>query len=199
MTTSQPGDRFPGRTAGVVAAVLGAVVAGAVLAACSSSTTASTTTSTAASASTTTTAAAGSTTTSVPASGVSNLPVTDAVRADLVAARAAQLGIAPSTFTGLTPGDTYYAYDHTTGTYWAAGQMAVPGTDAAPGTDLYKAQVASQDNGSYLLFIQPSGGQWEAPTPVGASGPDTPCPLTVPAGVLQAWGWPAGSCRPAHY
>jgi len=197
MTTSDHRRRTPVRTARALAL---ATVAGLALAACSSSSSSGTTT-TVAPATTSSTgvpASTATTATTVPASGVANLQVTDAIRAQLVAARAAQLGIAPSTFTGLTPGDTYYAYDATTMTYWAAGQMAVPGTQAAPGTDLYTAQVAGQDEGSYLVFSRPSGGAWTV-TPSGAVGPGTPCGVTVPAEVVQAWGWPAGSCRPAHY
>jgi hypothetical protein len=134
-----------------------------------------------------------------PGSTAQNLPVTDAVRAELVAARAAGLGIAPSSYTGLTPGDTYYAFDPSTGTYWAAAQMQVPDTNSPVGSDVYKAQVASQDDGSYVLFAKTAGGTWTA-TNDGSAGPGTaPCPVPVPAAVLQAWGWPAGSCRPAHY
>ena len=126
--------------------------------------------------------------------------MTDAVRTQLIAARAAQLGIAPSTFTGMAPGTTYYAFDSATNTYWAAGSMAVPNPATMPATDsdLYKAQVSSQDAGAYLVFSQPSGGSWTA-TGVGSTGPDSPCAATVPAGVAAAWGWPTGSCRPAGH
>jgi hypothetical protein len=56
--------------------------------------------------------------------------------------------------------------------------------------------VSSQDDGAYLLFTGASPTSW---TPVndglgGVGG--TPCPLAIPAGVLAAWNWAAGSCRP---
>jgi hypothetical protein len=176
------------RLAGQVTAGAVVAVAGLTLAACSGPNSASPT------------AAAPVTSTSVgnaPASSVANLPMTDAVRARLVAARAAQIGVAPSTFSGLAPGDTYYAFDPSTNTYWAAARMALPSSgDSSPGTDFYKAGVAGQDDGSYLVFTQPRGGMWTVTT-VGASGPHSPCPLTVPPGVVTAWGWPLASCRPA--
>jgi hypothetical protein len=58
--------------------------------------------------------------------------------------------------------------------------------------------VASQDDGAYLLFVRPQGGAWTvydvglAGTPAGSA-----CPATVPSAVLELWGWPPGSCRPA--
>jgi len=194
MTTSTSLLRSLARAAPVGATL---TVAALTLAACSSSSSTTATTATTAPSASSTTA------TSAPAPGstAQNLPVTDAVRAELVAARAAALGIAPSSFTGLTPGDTYYAYDPSTGTYWAAAQAQpqVPATQPAQGSDIYKAQVSSQDDGSYLLFTKPTGGSWTA-TNDGTAGPSpAPCPVAVPAAVAQVWGWPAGSCRPAHY
>lgn len=121
------------------------------------------------------------------------------MRQSLVAARAAQLGIAPSTFNGLAPGSTYYAFDGPTNTYWAAAAMDVPTGNAPVGSDLYKAQVASQDDGAYLLFSQPAGSSTWTVYQDGAVGPNTPCAVTVPASVVAVWGWPAGSCRaPGH-
>jgi len=192
------------RQVGPVGVVGVLVVAAVALAACSSSSSSSTTTSppptTASSTSSTSSTGVQSSTssTAAAASGAENLPVTDAIRSQLVAARAAQVGVAPSTYTGLVPGSTYYALDTVTGTYWAAGQTAVPSTVANPGTDLYKAQVASQDDGSYLVFSKQGGGSWTV-TPVGSSGPYSTCGVAVPAAVVAAWGWPAGSCRaPGH-
>jgi hypothetical protein len=175
-------------------------VAALALAGCSSSSS-STPTSAAPATTAPTSVPSSSTSAAAPGSTAQNLPVTDAVRSELVAARAASLGIAPSSYTGLTPGDTYYAYDPSTGTYWAAAQVQpqVPSTPAAPGTDIYKAQVSSQDDGSYVLFMKTSGGTWTA-TNDGTSGPPpVPCPVAVPAAVAQVWGWPSGACRPARY
>jgi|GEM_PF-561804 len=175
-----------------------ALAAGAVgLAACSSSTTAPTTSAPTPVTAGSTTSTASSTTapTTVPPPAVQNLPVTDAVRAQLVAARAAQVGVPPSTYTGLAPGTTYYAFDHATGTYWAGAATALPATNAPVGSDLYKAQVAGQDDGSYLLFAMPSGGAWTV-SPVGLSGTTSPCTVPVPPAVVQVWDWPHGACRP---
>ena len=182
-------------------------VAALALAACSSSssstaTTATTATTAAAPSTTATTGQSGSgSSTSAPAPGskAQNLPVTDAIRTELVAARAAAIGVAPSNFKGLAPGTTYYAYDPSTGTYWAAAQVMPQVSAGQPdqGSDLYKAQVASQDAGSYQLFMKTSGGSWTS-TDVGGP-PSQPCPVALPAAVAQAWGWPAGSCRPSSY
>jgi len=94
----------------------------------------------------------------------------------------------------LTPGLTYYAYDRSSQTYWAGAQLA-PASSSDPSNPT-RAQVASQDDGSYYIFTQPRGGGWSAHA-TGASGPDTPCPIAVPAAVTAVWGWTAGTCRPA--
>jgi len=107
-----------------------------------------------------------------------------------VAAGAALNSLPASDYTGLRPGETYYAYDATTATYWA-GAGLVPSASSTP------AQVATQDDGAYLLFDRLPGGTWKA-YDVGLAG--TPegsaCPATVPVAILRLWGWPSGSCRP---
>ena len=183
--------------------VLGAVALGAgmTLAACSSSPDAansSSTTTTAAATSSTTSSSSSTTSSSTSTTGTSsqaaNQTVTTAIRSQLVAAGAAINNIPVGEYTGLTPGLTYYALDHTTGTYWAAAQLVpAPSSNSNAPT---QAQIASQDDGSYYLFTQPPGKGWTAYAD-GQTGPDTPCPITVPADVVQLWGWPAGSCRPA--
>ena len=171
-----------------------AIVVGALgLAGCSSGSTTSATT-TGAETSTTpvpvssTTLGPTSSTTSPP---TSNLVVTDALRSQLVAAGAAQHNLSPSDYTGLRAGETYYAYDATTHTYWAGASLD-PSPSSTP------AQVASQDDGAYLLFDRPQGGTWTV-YDVGLAGtPEgTACPTTVPSAILGLWGWPPGSCRPA--
>ncbi len=159
------------------------------LGACSAgpSNSARSTTSSVAPTSPTTTSA--TTTTAVPAT--SNLVVTDDIRSELVAAGAALNSLPPSAYTGLRPGETYYAYDSTTGTYWA-GAGLVPSSSSTP------AQVSVQDDGAYLLFDRPQNGSWKA-IDVGLAGtPDgTACPVTVPAAILRLWNWAPGSCRPS--
>jgi hypothetical protein len=122
-------------------------------------------------------------------SGPQNLLVTDDVRAQLVVAGAAMNSLSPADYVGLVPGETFYAYDPTLKTYWAGAALQ-------PSTSSMQAQVASQDDGSYVLFNKVAGGTWIA-RPVGLTGTaeGAPCPLTVPAGILKLWGWPAGSCR----
>ena len=130
------------------------------------------------------------TTTSV-LSQTSNVVVTDEVRAELVAAGAALNSLAPSDYTGLVAGETYYAYDATTKTYWA-------GAGLVPSPSSTQAQVSAQDDGAYLVFERPPGGSWKAYA-VGLAGTREggACPVTVPAAVLSLWNWPPQSCRPA--
>jgi hypothetical protein len=135
-----------------------------------------------------TTTAAASTTTASTAPAVQNLTVTDDLRAQLVAAGASLDGLSSSDYVGLQPGVTYYAFDPATQTYWAAG-----GLDPSPSS--MEAQVAAQDDGSYLLFSEPAGGAWTAEDDgLGGVG-GTPCPA-IPAAVVAVWGWSAGTCRP---
>jgi hypothetical protein len=168
------------------------VVAGALaLAACSSTSTTSSTSSTSR-----TTGATGSSTTSStgarPATAI-NVPVTDEVRSELVSAGSALNNIPASEFSGLAPGLTYYGLDRSTGVYWAGARLvAAPSSDPSNPT---QAQVSTQDEGSYYVFRQSPGGGWTAYAS-GNTGQDTPCPVTIPAAVLQMWGWPPASCRP---
>ena len=141
-----------------------------------------------------TTIAAGTTsTTSAASATAANLPVTDPMRTQLVAAASALQNIPVAQFSGLAPGLTYYGLDKTTGSHWAGARLV-----AAPvpqGATPSQAQVSTQDEGSYYVFRRPAGGTWIAYA-AGNTGPGTACPVTVPPGILQVWGWPAGSCRP---
>lgn len=172
-----------------------ALVAGALaLTACSSASSTSTTSST--SGASRTTGAAGSSTTSstgAPPTTAVNVPVTDQVRSELVSAGSAVNNIPASEFSGLAPGLTYYGLDRSTGVYWAGARLvAAPSSDPSTPT---QAQVSTQDDGSYYVFRQSPGGGWTAYAS-GNTGQDTPCPVTIPAAVLQVWGWSPGSCRP---
>jgi hypothetical protein len=172
---------------------IGLLAAGvALLAGCSSSPAPSSSTSTTAATTTTTTpptGTTGSSTTTTSATGVSNLSVTDELRSELLDAGAAHANLPPSDFTGLQPGTTYYAFDASTSTYWAAAGLV-------PSSSSTDAQVASQDDGSYLLFTSPKNGTWTVYSDgLGGRG-GTPCPVAIPVGVLQAWGWASGTCQP---
>jgi hypothetical protein len=119
-----------------------------------------------------------------------NLVVTSDVRSQLMQAGAALSGLPASAYTGLASGQTYYAYDPATATYWA-------GAGLLPSPSSPRAQVSAQDDGSYLLFHRPAGGAWTAQD-VGLAGiGGTRCPTSVPASVLAVWNWGAHSCRPA--
>jgi len=116
--------------------------------------------------------------------------VTDDIRSQLVAAGAALNSIPASDYTGLQPGETYYAYDPATQTYWA-------GAGLVPSPASMQAQVSVQDDGAYLLFQRSQSGSWKA-YDVGLAGtPDgTACPVAVPAAILGLWSWGPATCRP---
>jgi hypothetical protein len=169
---------------------------GLVMAGCSSpsdSSPSNSATSTSGSSTTTSTGGRPSTKTTNAAPAV-NMPITDQIRSQLVAAGAALNNIPVAQYSGLAPGLTYYAFDTSSHTYWAGARL-VPAPSSDPSNPT-RAQVASQDDGSYYVFTQPQGGSWTAHA-AGNVGPSTPCPVAVPASVLAVWGWPSGSCRPA--
>jgi len=117
-----------------------------------------------------------------------NVPVTDAVRQSLLEAGAALNKLPVSDYLGLAPGRTYYAYDSVTQTYWAGAALN-------PSPSSQQAQVAAQDDGSYLLFTRRANGGWTAQDDgLGGTG-GTPCPA-IPAAVVAVWNWASGTCRP---
>ena len=135
----------------------------------------------------TVTAPGGSSSTSQ--SQAQNLVVNQALRGQLVAAGAAMHQLPSSDYTGLIKGETFYAYDPATGIHWAGA-----GLKASPSST--KAQVGDQDDGAFLDFEQPPGGQWKA-YPAGIPGSTNySCAVTIPADVLAVWGWPSGTCHP---
>jgi hypothetical protein len=122
---------------------------------------------------------------------IKNLVVTTAVRAQLLAAGAALHHLPLKDYTGLVQGETYYAYDAATTTYWAGAALIASPTSV-------KAQVGNQDDGAYLDFTRPAGGSWSA-YDAGLPGSSSyTCAVTIPAGVVAAWGWAAGTCHPNH-
>jgi hypothetical protein len=128
------------------------------------------------------------TTTRKPAA--KSLVVTAEIRTQLLQTGAALHGLPASAFTGLMSGQTYYAYDPATATYWAGAKLV-------PSSSSLRAQVSVQDNGSYILFRRPADKAWTAQD-VGLAGiAGTKCTTSVPASVLTVWNWLARSCRPA--
>jgi hypothetical protein len=117
-----------------------------------------------------------------------NLPVTTAVSAALLQAGAALNSLQASDYTGLAPGETYYAYDAATSTYWAGAALL-------PSPSSMRAQVSVQDDGGYLLFDRPADGAWKA-RDVGLTGTEgSVCPVAVPRAILALWNWVPGACR----
>jgi hypothetical protein len=128
------------------------------------------------------------TATTVPAA--QDLAVTDQLQAELIQVVETEGGLPAGSYTGLVPGETYYAYDPSTDTYWAGAALV-------PSTASEQAQVSVQDDGSYHLFEQVGSGAWND-FEVGFTGIDnTACPVAVPPAVLALWGWAANTCRPA--
>ncbi len=117
-----------------------------------------------------------------------NLTVTAAMSAALLQAGAALNSLQASDYTGLAPGETYYAYDAMTSTYWAGAALV-------PSPSSMQAQVSVQDDGSYLLFSRSANGAWKAQD-VGVTGIDgSVCPVAVPPAILALWNWAPGTCR----
>jgi hypothetical protein len=127
-------------------------------------------------------AATTTTTTSTTPATVQNLTVTPAVRLALLAAAAAGHNLPVTDFTGLTKGDTYYAYDPAAQEYWAGAQLV-------PSHSSQAAQVSVQDDGAYDLFTKVSGGPWTAYNDGLGTQPDVVCAIVVPSSVRIAWGW----------
>jgi hypothetical protein len=169
--------------------IAAALLTGAVaLTACAgNSTTTVTKTTTVVSTAVATTSSSGSSTAAQPK--VENLVVDQTLRSQLVAAGAAMHQLPSSDYTGLIKGETYYAYDPTTGVYWAGAGLVASNTSL-------KAQVGDQDDGAFLDFERPVSGAWRA-YPAGIPGNSNySCAVTVPPAVLAVWGWPSGTCHP---
>jgi hypothetical protein len=116
--------------------------------------------------------------------------VTPSVRASLLAAGAASHQLPVSDYTGLAAGTTYYAYDPTTYTYYAAA-----GIDASPNS--LAAQVGDQDDGGYLLFTETNGAtSWKVYNDGLGGAEGSVCPITIPTAVLDVWSWKANSRYP---
>ena len=165
------------------------IALGAALAGCSGGAQRAASATTASSGVTAPPSSAAHTTTTTTPTGAQNLVVTDQLRAQLVAAGSALDHLSASDFTGLRAGETYYAYDAATQTYWAGAGLS-PSPNSTP------AQIASQDDGAYTVFTRTGSGAWSAYA-VGATGVEGgTCPTQVPADVLALWGWAPGSCRP---
>jgi hypothetical protein len=171
-------------TTHLIAVAVGLALAAAACGSSSSAASSSSTGGPAGSSATTTTG-----TTAPAAARARNLVVSGAVRAQLLAAGAAMHKLPVSDYTGLVHGETYYAYDPATKTYWAGAGLRASRSSI-------RAQVGDQDDGAYLVFERPADGHWRA-WPAGIPGSSQySCASTPPAAVLTVWGWAPGSCHP---
>jgi hypothetical protein len=123
--------------------------------------------------------------------GAKNLVATPAVKTQLLAAGAALHKLPVSDYTGLTKGDTYYAYDAGTKTYWAGTQLVASASSQ-------KAQIGNQDDGAYLIFRKAGSRPWKG-SETGAADTPASCQVKVPAAVIAVWGWAAGACHPRSF
>jgi hypothetical protein len=121
---------------------------------------------------------------------VHNLDVTPAVRASLLDAAAAYHHLPASDYVGLDTGTTYYAFDSTTNDYYAAAGLR-------PSPHSLAAQVGTQDDGAYNLFMRASGtSSWTVYNDGLGGAQGTRCPFVIPSAVLKVWNWKANTCYP---
>ena len=130
-----------------------------------------------------------STSASTTAAKARNLVASNAVRAELLAAGAALHQLPVKDYIGLVKRETYYAYDPSTGVYWAGAALSASPTSM-------KAQVGDQDDGAYLDFEKQPGGPWKAYDAGIPGNSHYSCAVKIPAAVVSAWDWAAGTCHP---
>ena len=119
-----------------------------------------------------------------------NLAVTPSVRQSLLGAGAKYHSLPSTDYVGLDAGTTYYAFDPTTNTYYAAA-----GLNSSPHS--LPAQVGTQDDGAYNLFTRVAGaGTWTVYSDGLGAAQGTKCPIVIPPSVLTVWNWKANSCYP---
>jgi hypothetical protein len=119
-----------------------------------------------------------------------NLVVTPAVRKSLFDADAAYHSYPPSDYRGLTPGVTFYAFDSQNDRYYAAAGII-------PNAKSIGAQVGTQDDGGYNLFVMKRGAtKWTIYDDGLGGAQDSICPLVIPAPVRKVWNWTMHPCYP---
>jgi hypothetical protein len=110
---------------------------------------------------------------------VQNLPVSNMVKNQLTSAYAAFHKYKATDVIGTAPNSVYYAYDPSSGTYWAMSGF-VPSQEAS-----YQVHVSMQDAGAFGWFSQKSGGNWQAHN--GSFPPWCHADQFFPSGVLAVW------------
>jgi hypothetical protein len=111
--------------------------------------------------------------------GVQNLPVSNTVKNQLTSAYVAFNKFKATDVIGTAPSSVYYAYDPSSGTYWAMSGF-VPSQEAS-----YQVHVSMQDAGAFGWFSQKSGGNWKARN--GSFPPWCHANQFFPSGVLAVW------------
>lgn len=179
----QPGDRSRvpiGRRKVAMIVIGGAAL---VMASCSSGgSTSPTTTSGAATTSSVASSSSSSgsaSTTSSSSPGIQNLPVSNTVKDQLTSAYVAFRNFKATDVIGTAPNSVYYAYDPSSGTYWAMSGF-VPSQEAS-----YQVHVSMQDAGAFGWFSQKSGGNWKAHD--GSFPPWCHADQFFPSGILVVW------------
>jgi hypothetical protein len=118
--------------------------------------------------------------------------LTRKIRHELLLARSNATHLPDDAFVRLYKGSAYYAIDNKTGIYWAAGSTV-------PNHDSERAEVYSQDEGAYTIFVLRLGREWKV-YDAGRDGPEArsgaQCPIKIPADVLEVWQWAPNTCDP---
>jgi hypothetical protein len=110
---------------------------------------------------------------------VQNLPVSNTVKNQLTSAYVAFHKYKTTDVIGTTPNSVYYAYDPSSGTYWALAGF-VPSQEAS-----YQVHVSMQDAGVFGWFSQKSGANWQAHN--GNFPPWCHADQFFPSSVLAVW------------
>jgi hypothetical protein len=121
-------------------------------------------------------------------STLQNVLLSDYVRAQLLVAEVKASGLPRTAFQGFTREQEHFSYDTATKTFWGGAQV-VPNVNSAA------AKRALSGAGSYLIFKQTNAQVVAKDWTVYKAGSGA-CPVAIPANVLTAWGWAAGTCRP---
>lgn len=129
-------------------------------------------------------------TTTTTARATQNLVVTPAVRASIFGAEAKYHQLPTKDYVGLAPGMTYYAFDPTNHTFYAAAGLVAS-------RHSLQAQIGTQDDGGYNLLTRRNGhATWRVYDDGLGGVEDSICPIKIPPSVLAVWNWRKGSCFP---
>jgi hypothetical protein len=98
----------------------------------------------------------------------------------LTAAFVAYTHLPAQDIAGTTPGSVYFAFDPTTGTYWALASFSPTPTAAL------HTQVALQDGGNIGVFSRKAGSAWTMLS-TGGAVPFCVSKTQIPPGVVAVW------------